>query len=50
MVSMNASRMVDCWLDPWLCNTKYYKIGICCFSTKQTALRNKNKDWLAGSQ
>ena len=30
--------------------TKDYKIGICCFSTKQAALRRKNKDWLAWNQ
>jgi hypothetical protein len=24
-----------------------YKIGICCFSVNQTALRRKSKDWLA---
>ena len=27
--------------------TKDYKIGIYCFSAKQTALRRKGKDWLA---
>jgi hypothetical protein len=27
--------------------TKDYKIGICCFSTKHAALRRKGKDWLA---
>ena len=30
--------------------TKDYKIIICCFSAKHTALRNKNKDWLAQNQ
>jgi hypothetical protein len=30
--------------------TKDYKIGICCFSTKQAALRRKSKDWLAWNQ
>jgi len=25
--------------------TKDYKVDICCFSTKQAALRSKNKDW-----
>ena len=29
---------------------KDYKIGICYFSTKHTALRRKNKDWLAQNQ
>jgi hypothetical protein len=27
-----------------------YKIGICCFSAKHTALRRKSKDWLARNQ
>jgi hypothetical protein len=27
-----------------------YKIGICCFSVYQTALRRKSKDWLAWNQ
>jgi len=26
---------------------KPYEIGICCFSTKHTALKSKSKDWLA---
>ena len=26
------------------------RIGICCFSSKHTALRNKIKDWLAQNQ
>ena len=30
--------------------TKDYKIGICCFSTKHAALRSKSKDWLAQNQ
>ena len=30
--------------------TKVYKIGICCFSTKHAALRRKSKDWLAWNQ
>ena len=29
---------------------KDYKICISCFSAKHAALRNKNKDWLAGNQ
>jgi len=29
---------------------KDYKIGICCFSVKHTALRSKNKDWLVRNQ
>ena len=30
--------------------TKVYKIGICCFSAKHTALRSKNKVWFARNQ
>ena len=30
--------------------TKYYKIGICCFSAKHAALRRKGKDWLVQNQ
>ena len=29
---------------------KDYKIGICGFSAKHTALRRKSKDWLARDQ
>ena len=28
-------------LDPWSGQTKEYKIGICCFSAKHTALRSR---------
>ena len=27
-----------------------YKIGICCFSAKQAALRREGKDWVAKNQ
>jgi len=30
--------------------TQDYKIGICCFSAKHTALRRKSKGWLAQIQ
>ena len=30
--------------------TKDYKMGICCFSAKQAALRTKSKDWLDRNQ
>jgi hypothetical protein len=30
--------------------TKDYKIGICCFSAKHTALRRMSKDWMALNQ
>ena len=34
MVSMHASSAVDRGFEPWLGQTKDYKIGICCFSAK----------------
>ena len=50
MVSMLALSAVDRGFEPRSGQTKDYKIGICCFSTKYPTLRSKNKDWLAGNQ
>ena len=49
MVSVIASSVVHHGFYPWLGQTKYYKIGICCFSTmtKYTALRSKTRTWLS---
>jgi hypothetical protein len=30
--------------------TKDYKTGLCCFSTKHVTLKSKSKDWLARNQ
>jgi hypothetical protein len=49
MVSVLASSAVDRWFEPRSGLTNY-KIGICCFSTKHTALRSKSKDWLTRNQ
>ena len=49
MVSVLASSAVDGWFEPRSGLTNY-KIGICCFSTKHTALRSKSKDWLTRNQ
>ena len=44
------------WCNKWLAcspqsgQTKDYNIGICCFSTKNAALRKKSKDWFARNQ
>jgi len=46
MVSILASSAVDRGSG----QTKDYKIGICCFSTKHAALRSKSKGWLARNQ
>ena len=50
MVSMLASSAVDRGFELWSGQTKDYKIGICCFSTKHVALRSNSKDWLAWNQ
>ena len=50
MVSVLVSSAVDHGLVPRLGQTKDYKIGICCFSAKHTALRRKSKDWSARNQ
>jgi hypothetical protein len=50
MVSVLASSAVDRRFEPRSGQTKDYKIGICCFSTKHTSLRRKSKDWLARNQ
>ena len=50
MVSVLASSAVDHEFELWSGQTKDYKIGICCFSAKHSALRRKSKDWLAQNQ
>jgi hypothetical protein len=50
MVRVLASSAVDCGFEPRSGQTKDYKIGICCFSAKHTALRRKSKDWLIRNQ
>jgi hypothetical protein len=50
MVRVLTSSVVDRGLEPLSGQTKDYKIGICCFSTKHAALRRKSKDWLARNQ
>jgi hypothetical protein len=47
---MLASSAIDCGYEPWSCQTKDYKIGICCFSSKNAALRRNSRDWLARNQ
>jgi len=50
MVSMLALSAVDRRFEPRSGQSKDYKIGICCFSAKHTALRRKSKDWLDRNQ
>ena len=50
MATVFASSVVDRVFEPRSGHTKDYKIGICCFSAKHTALRRKSKDWLARNQ
>ena len=44
MVNVLASSAVDSGFDPRSGQTKDFKIGICCFSTKHATLRRKSKD------
>ena len=50
MVSLLVSSVVDRGFEPRSGQTKDYKIGICCFSTKHAELRRKSKDWLVRNQ
>jgi len=50
IVSVLTSSAVDHGFEPWLSQTKDYKISICCFSAKHAVLRRKSKDWLARNQ
>ena len=43
MVSVLAWSVVDCGFDRRSCQTKDYKIGICCFSVRHAVLRKKSK-------
>ena len=48
MVSMLTSSVADRGFEPWLDQTKDYQI--ICFSSKQTVLRRKSRNWLAQYQ
>jgi hypothetical protein len=50
MVSVLTSSVVDRVFELRSDQTKDYKIGMCCFSTKHTTLRRKSKDWLTWNQ
>jgi hypothetical protein len=50
MVSVFTSSAIDHGFEPWSGKTKDYKIGICFYTAKHTALRSKSKDWLARIQ
>ena len=50
MVSVLSSSAVDREFEAQSGQTKDYKSGVYCFSAKHTALRRKNKDWLAEDQ
>jgi hypothetical protein len=50
MVNLPFLSAVDREFKPQSGQTKDFKIGICCFSTKHTTLRSKSKDCLAQSK
>ena len=47
MVSMLSLSVINNGLKPQSGQTKDYKRVFCCFSSKNTALTGKTKDWLA---
>jgi hypothetical protein len=50
MVSVLPSGAIDRGFDPRSAQTKDYKIGICCFSTKHAALIKEKEQRLVGSE
>jgi hypothetical protein len=50
IVSVVDSSAVDRGFEPSSDQTKDYEIGICCFSTKNAALRSKTSGWLARNE
>ena len=50
MVSVVAASVGDREFESRSDQTKHYKIGICCFSSKHASLNRKSKDWLARNQ
>ena len=50
MVRVLASSVVERGFEPQSGQTKDYKIGICCYSAKNVALRRKSKDRLTQNQ
>ena len=50
VVSVLASSVVDCGFEPRSGQIKNYKIHICRFSAKHTALRRNSNDWLDRNQ
>jgi hypothetical protein len=50
MVSVLTSSAIDHEFEPRSGQTKDYKIGMCSFSAKHTALKRKSKDWMAWNQ
>ena len=43
MVRVHVSSVVDCGYESQSVQTKDCKIGVCCFSARQAALRRKSK-------
>ena len=50
MVSMQVLSVADRWFEPRSRKPKDYAIGMCWFSTKHAALKEKSKEWLARNQ
>ena len=50
MVNVLASSVVARGFEPRSCQTKDFKIGICCFTAEHVALGRKSKDWFTRNQ
>ena len=50
IVNVLTLSVVYYGFETWSSQSKDYKIGICCFSSKHAALRRKSKDFLAWNQ
>ena len=50
MGSVLAWSTIERELEPHSGQTKGHKIGVRCFSSKHTVVRNKSKDWLTVSE
>ena len=50
MGNMLDTSGVDRGFEPWLAQTKDYKISICSFSIKHTSLGSYNRDGLTQNQ
>ena len=49
-IMVSSPRVIYCGFEPQSCQSKDYKMSICCFHARHNALRNKSTDRLAQNQ